>query len=628
MNEKLNLKALGMVLALAVLAACQSAPVVQRDAAPEIVVSKPPAETAIRVEEEREKKKPAAPRRQEALFPSHLNEYYDHLLKSQLYERRLAESAEQTTEYREKVLEELRQAAEANPDSGYVHALMAERLFRSEQVEQARREANLALKKDSAVPLAYRILGAIAWQEKDYPLAIEHLEKALALDETDSRIYLDLGRVYQEKGDSKQANEYLVHAAHFDPDLAGRVYPVIAQNWLLVGDYEQAIEYFEKTIEVLPFPYNIDAYKRMGFAYLQQDQFDKAIETLEKVLAFGLGRDWPGKGDVQVLLAEAYSRSGKFEKAYRTFAQALETDPSQWQARRQLGVLAFYSGRYPEVVEHLSEYLKRNPDDWEVVQLLGVAYTELGEAPQAIALLERLREAGQAGAQTYMILAQLYEDQDQSEKAEQVLLEAVEKGQDKPRLYFSLGLFQYDRRRYEKAEQAFRQALEHAPEHKEAMLYLGLTYDKLDRIDQLEAVMRKAIAVDEEFAEALNLLGYAYADRNMKLEEAERLILRAAELMPNRGFILDSLGWVYYRQGRFEEATLQLEKAAELMGETPDWVVLDHLGDVYQATGRNEDAVRIWQQAIEARRLEPQALPEEIGKDTGQLEEKIEKASN
>jgi Flp pilus assembly protein TadD len=96
---------------------------------------------------------------------------------------------------------------------------------------------------------------------------------------------------------------------------------------------------------------------------------------------------------------------------------------------------------------------------------------------------------------------------------------------------------------------------------------------------------------------AMNDLGYLWADQNKHLDQALAMIRRAVEAEPENAAYRDSLGWVLFRLGRFDEAIAELEKAAAI-GE-PDAVILDHLGDAYQAAGRVEQAREAWRRAAE-----------------------------
>jgi tetratricopeptide (TPR) repeat protein len=128
-----------------------------------------------------------------------------------------------------------------------------------------------------------------------------------------------------------------------------------------------------------------------------------------------------------------------------------------------------------------------------------------------------------------------------------------------------------------------------------------------------EEDFRAALAIDPEQPQVLNYLGYALVEENRKLDEALDMIERAVAASPNNGFIVDSLGWVYYRLGRYDEAVVQMERAVEL--EAVDPVMNDHLGDVYWAVGRKREAQFQWSRAlsfIQFKQSDTEADPDRI----------------
>ena len=105
----------------------------------------------------------------------------------------------------------------------------------------------------------------------------------------------------------------------------------------------------------------------------------------------------------------------------------------------------------------------------------------------------------------------------------------------------------------------------------------------------------------------LNYLGYSWADQGLHLTRAKAMIEHAAELKPNDGSIIDSLGWVQLRQGNSGDAVKTLERATEL--EPEDATINGHLGDAYWAAGRKLDAEYQWRRALT---LNPE--PEDVAK--------------
>jgi Flp pilus assembly protein TadD len=138
-------------------------------------------------------------------------------------------------------------------------------------------------------------------------------------------------------------------------------------------------------------------------------------------------------------------------------------------------------------------------------------------------------------------------------------------------------------------------ALEAQPDQPELLYDHALTAERLERFDVLEGNLRKLIQMRPDHAHAHNALGYSFADRNLRLAEARKLIERALELSPEDYYIIDSLGWVLYRQGDLKGAEAQLRRA--YVGR-PDGEIGAHLGEVLWVMGRREDAERIWDEAL------------------------------
>lgn len=124
----------------------------------------------------------------------------------------------------------------------------------------------------------------------------------------------------------------------------------------------------------------------------------------------------------------------------------------------------------------------------------------------------------------------------------------------------------------------------------------GISHERLKQWDQAEADFRRALELNPDQPQVLNYLGYSLVERQEKLDEALDMIERAVAARPDSGYIVDSLGWVLFRLGRYDEAVEHMERAVELMPVDP--VVNDHLGDVYWAVGRAREAEFQWSRAL------------------------------
>jgi tetratricopeptide (TPR) repeat protein len=137
--------------------------------------------------------------------------------------------------------------------------------------------------------------------------------------------------------------------------------------------------------------------------------------------------------------------------------------------------------------------------------------------------------------------------------------------------------------------------------------FRGICFERNKQWQLAEADLKMALKLYPDQPHVLNYLGYSWVDQGVNLEEGMRMIRRAVEQRPEDGYIVDSLGWVYYRIGDYQEAMKHLERAVELKPDDP--TINDHLGDVYWRLGRTLEAQFQWSHA---RDLKPD--PDELVK--------------
>jgi len=189
---------------------------------------------------------------------------------------------------------------------------------------------------------------------------------------------------------------------------------------------------------------------------------------------------------------------------------------------------------------------------------------------------------------------------EQPGEAEATLKELIDKDPDDQVSVLALGSVYSRQQAYEKAADLYNNTLARIvnPERSQWILFYrrGISFERTDQWDKAEVDFKKALELFPDQPDVMNYLGYSWIDKGINLDEGLDLIRKAVNLKPNSGFIIDSLGWAYYRLGRYEEAVTELERALELMPSDP--VVNDHLGDAYWQTGRKLEAVFQWKHAL------------------------------
>jgi len=163
-----------------------------------------------------------------------------------------------------------------------------------------------------------------------------------------------------------------------------------------------------------------------------------------------------------------------------------------------------------------------------------------------------------------------------------------------------LGDIMRTKSRFAEAISAYDRAIERVAQPSRAdwpLFYArGIAHDRAHQWDQAEADLEHALRLSPDEPYVLNYLGYSWAEQGRELSRARQMIEKAAELRPNDGAIIDSMGWVLMRQGDGAAAVHWLERAVELEPEDP--TINAHLGDAYWAIGRKLQAEFQWRRAL------------------------------
>lgn len=245
----------------------------------------------------------------------------------------------------------------------------------------------------------------------------------------------------------------------------------------------------------------------------------------------------------------------------------------------------------------------RPRSDAILIQLAGVAEQQR-DAETAIAEYEKIPDSSPMKAVAELQLGLNLADLERYDEAIEHLKSSLAEDPDDMRAYQALGGVYARQENYRAAADLFDVAVSRIdePERTDWNVFYqrGIAYERLKEWDKAEPNFRKALELFPDQPQVLNYLGYSWVDMNINLEEGLDLIRRAVELRPSDGYIVDSLGWAYYKLGRFDEAVSELQRAVGLMPADP--VLNDHLGDAYWRVGRKLEATFQWRHTLQ---LEP-----------------------
>jgi len=275
------------------------------------------------------------------------------------------------------------------------------------------------------------------------------------------------------------------------------------------------------------------------------------------------------------------------------------------------------------------------PDHIDALLLSAELLEELGQFDLAIDAYKKVPRTDTASHAAELGRAAALRSSGKPDAAIEVLAQLARRFPDMAIVHSTLGDALRNQDEFVDAVAFYDRALELVPEGSRGRWFIhyarAISHERLDNWEQAEADFRAALDLNPDHPQVLNYLGYSMVEKQINLAEALDMIERAVAARPDSGFIVDSLGWVLYRLGRYDEAVAHMERAVELMAVDP--VVNDHLGDVYWAVGRKREAEFQWSRAlsfVDPTEVDGEADPDrmrrklEIGLDAVLLEEGAE----
>lgn len=496
-----------------------------------------------------------------------------------------------------------------------------------------------ALEQDPQALYVRREMATLYLQTDQEARALAMLEGILEEAPGDVPTLLLLGRIYQNRKAPDQAKPIYQRVLDQDPDQED-VYLILGNLYLNDGQLDEAFDVFQQLTERFPGAYA--GFFFQGRIHRERGQDQAAEAAFLQSLAIE-----PQLEGARYELIDIYEgrpdSAATRRQIRRQYLAILDADPDnlraacglalfdqrtgqEARARERIARMAAVAsendlirtlfkgyvetGKSRDAVFLLEAILRARPDLNSLHYLLGVAYDDLDDAPRAMSHFEAVAPNSRFYRDAVVQQAFHFSDSGRVDAAIALLEEALGHDPDHPDFLVYLAAMYEEQENYDQALTLLMRAVEADAENERAHFRLGVVYDKLDRKDDSMAAMQKVIDLNPDHANALNYLGYTYADLGINLEEAERLIQKALALKPDDGYITDSLGWVYFKQGRYEEALTLLLKAAERVGDDP--IIFEHVGDAYRALGRVEEALVYYRKSLAIRENDRESLLRKI----------------
>ncbi|HYL22905.1 MAG TPA: tetratricopeptide repeat protein [Burkholderiales bacterium] len=416
-----------------------------------------------------------------------------------------------------------------------------------------------------------------------------YLAKLLNTEGVDQeRGYLQINRLLAGNPDKRSNLRVVQKLASRHPELAPAHFAT-AQAAALADDDPQALAEARRAAEIRP---EWEAPAMLEAQVLQKRSTAQAAKRLADFVAKN-PQSRPGR----LAYARALVADQRMPEARQQFDALLAANPGDTELIYTVGILALQVKDYAVAEENMKRLVSapeyRDPDGARYI--LGQIAEEQKQWPRAIEWYDQIQD-GEHALPARLRTANAIAKEGKLEAAREYLRKtaADHPGQE---VQFTVAEAQLlrDASQNKAAFDLLADALKAEPEQPELLYDYALTAEKLEKYDVLERNLRKLIEVKPDHAHAYNALGYSFADRNTRLGEARKLVEKALELSPEDSFIIDSLGWVQYREGDLKAAAQTLKRAYD---GRPDAEIGAHLGEVLWVLGNRGEANRVWQESL------------------------------
>lgn len=482
-------------------------------------------------------------------------------------------------------IESLKSAIQLDQGSVVLMQKLSVEYYKKGQVSDAIYWIQKALDKDPKRKDNLLLYGSMLMAKKEFDKAEVAYNKIIKNFPKDAEAYLYLGALYSEKNEFTKAYKFftkVIDIGSYEPKHLPHYYRarsvLDSNNKALFGaakkdltkvfeqkpDFLEAIQVYSSIVEKTEgkqavFKFYIDYQKKYGSVtrlaevlsqyYIEKDQYDKAYEQLE-------------------------------------FIEANTEDPIQ--VKLKMALILIDKKNYPKAIIKLEELSKAVPESDKVKFYLSAVYEELKQPEKAIQSYLAIQPVSNHYDDARVRAAFLLKSNKQLGKALSTMKEAVAAKKENLQLYFMLAQLQEDDSQFSDAVSTLKKADVQFPKNTQVHYFLGTLYDRLEKKDLMLNHMRQSVAFDDKNHQAMNYVAYSITEMGGDLNEAEQLALKAYALQKEDAFIIDTLGWVYFKKGEYTKALTYIEKAHEL---SPDvGVIAEHLGDVYLKLKKDDKA--------------------------------------
>jgi tetratricopeptide (TPR) repeat protein len=535
-----------------------------------------------------------------------------------------------------RAVETRQRSVELNPEDPELRYSLSRVYFELRAQESMRIKAEKELVKtlelDPAHNGALMDLGQVYWETGRWEDVIRVFSKLRQLDPSIVRVYLAEAQALEHTGKLTEAADVLISGLSF-----GKRIP---DYLLLLGNYleqlnrnKRAEEIYITGFENSPEPQKTQFNQRLAFLYNNMKEYEKALPLLQD-----LDGAYPQVVSVKVELARALRNTGSLEAAVEILEKAIILSPDNVQANFELSVVLTVIGERDRAIEVLENLLVMDNEEIgdyrdHFSTRLSLLYSEAGDYAKSVKALLEVVDRNPDDTEARLRLLQAYREADMENEADKLSKEMLEEHPGDPYvivgrgqtlaargkiseavrflksrarsdvepdgrnvIYMVLGQILVDEKRFVEALRISDESLSLNPGNERLLFFKASVYERQGDFSNAEKIFRSLLEKSPEDAAVMNYLGYMLVENNLKLEDAGEFLEKAVSLDPYNSAYQDSLGWLYFKLGRYEDARKHLLMADRIQKSDP--VILEHLGDLYAKMGFVETAMDYYNRSI------------------------------
>ncbi len=496
--------------------------------------------------------------------------------------------AEQSARYNE-ALVHFYQALHHDSTSPTIYNSIAENHLRLEHYESAEILLKQSLALDPANWDALNLMAQVQLRLGRDDQAIKYFKKLTEIDpyDDDARQYLIL--LYEKNGNSKgvaDQDEALLKLYGRNPALLDRLAGIYFNN----KEYEKAKRYY---LEILKDDStNARVLYLTGRIYEIKQHTDSAATLYRKALRYK-----PNFAEALDRLTFIYRMRSQWQKIIDLYTPVLEADSTNRAARVLSAEAYYYLKDFDRARGLLQPIMRQKKPPVSVMELMGRIELESKNAPQAIEIFRKILTEDAKNKFAWMFLGFAYSDNKQDVEAQKTYEQALKIFPDDASLWSFYGVNLQQQKKYKESVAAFEKTLKLDPENINALSGLPVVYETLKMYDRCDSLYEVAITRYPDNALLLNNYSYSLAERNKNLEKALKMVQKALKIRPKEAAYLDTIGWIYYKLGKYSSAEKYIKESIDLRINSA--VVLEHLGDVYLKMGKINKALEYWQKSLQ-----------------------------